>query len=53
MKIKCFKTYIKRNISFKEGEEYNGNQVNENWFCIDAIGIVKDDFNEHFEMIDE
>jgi hypothetical protein len=53
MKIKCVKGKQYKKVLFREGEEYDGHRVNDNWWAVDAIGISDDDFNDMFEMIDE
>ena len=51
MKIKCIKPLHNPIFNFDEGETYQGNKINDNWYCIEAVGISKEEFDEHF--IDE
>ena len=52
MMIKCVKQYQSKSVTFKEGETYNGNTINENWWMIDAVGIPTEKFNECFKIIE-
>ena len=49
MLIKCIKQYQNKRYTFKEGETYKGNQINDIWWVIDAVGVNAEDFNEYFE----
>ena len=49
MRIKCVKDLHGPVFNFDEGNEYNGSKVNENWYCIEAVGVSSEEFDEHFE----
>lgn len=34
--------------TFREGEKYNGNKINDKWWCVDAIGVETKSFDEYF-----
>lgn len=55
-KLLCINTLeIERKNSskytFREGERYNGNKINDNWWCIDSVGVDASVFDKYF--IDE
>jgi len=50
MKVICTKELQTKHTTFKENEEYNAQKVNENWYCVDAVGISSEDFNKHFQL---
>lgn len=49
--MKCIKNFQTPSFNFKEGEKYGGAKINDKWYCIEAVGVSKEDFDEHF--IDE
>ena len=34
--------------SFKNGEHYKASKINDNWWCIDSIGVEAEMVNKHF-----
>jgi len=47
-KLLCIKTLSTKHITFREGEIYKGNKVNDNWWCVDAVGVDANIFDRHF-----
>jgi hypothetical protein len=50
MRIKCIKELQTKHMTFRENETYDAQKVNENWYCVDAVGISSEDFNKHFQL---
>lgn len=50
MKVKCLKELQTKHVTFRVNEEYNAQRVNDNWYCVDAVGMKIEDFNKHFEL---
>lgn len=53
MKVKCIKDLETKHTTFKLGEEYTAQKVNERWYCIDAVGIESVSFGEHFCLLEK
>lgn len=53
MRVKCIKELQTRHMTFKENEEYDAQKVNENWYCVDAVGIGSDVFGKHFQPLEK
>ena len=51
--IMCIEKFEQHGFTFKTGETYVGNVVNENYWIIESIGVNMEDFILHFEVIDE
>ena len=50
MKINCIKELQTKHITFKEGENYAGNRVNNNYWIVDSVGVETKVFEEHFNV---
>jgi hypothetical protein len=50
MTVKCIKELQTKHITFKVNEEYKAQKVNENWYCVDSVGIKIEDFDKHFQL---
>ena len=48
MKVICIEELSGKTNTFKKGEIYTSNKINDKWWCIDAVGIDNDTFNKHF-----
>ena len=48
MKINCIKELQTKHITFKAGESYIGNRINDNYWIVDSVGIETKVFEEHF-----
>lgn len=44
----CIETLSTTRITFKDGEIYKGNKINNNWWCVDAVGVEAKIFDKHF-----
>ncbi len=53
MKVKCIKELQTKHMTFRLNEEYNAQRVNEHWYCVDAVGIGSDNFDEHFHVLEK
>ncbi len=51
MKVKCIADFSKGKVAFRCGEEYSGAMVNDDWYCIDAVGVSREDFERCFVWI--
>jgi len=51
--VMCIEKFEQHGFTFKVGEKYIGNAVNENYWVIESIGVNMEDFILHFEVIDE
>ena len=52
MKVRCIGQLQTKHLTFRPGEDYSGNKVNEHWWVIDAVGVDTDNFSSHFEVIE-
>ena len=50
MKVKCIKEFATKHTTFRVNEEYDAQKVNENWYCVEAVGISNDNFHNHFKL---
>ena len=50
MRINCIKELQTKHITFKEGENYAGNRVNNNYWIVDSVGVETKVFEEHFNV---
>ncbi len=37
--------------TFNKGNVYTGTRINDNWYCIDSVGVNVTDFNKNFRQI--
>lgn len=51
--VLCIEKFTMRNITFREGEAYIGNKVNDNYWVVESIGIPTEEFTLHFEIQDD
>lgn len=50
MNVICLKDYQNRHTTFRKGEVYTATKVNENWYCVEAVGIRTEDFSNYFRI---
>ena len=53
MKVICTEQLQTNRSTFRTGEEYTANKINEHWYVVDSIGVETEDFLLHFEVIEE
>jgi hypothetical protein len=53
MKVICTEQLQTNRSTFRAGEEYIANEINEHWWVVDSIGVETEDFLLHFEVIEE
>ena len=53
MVVRCIEQFNTSRMTFRAGESYTGNSVNENWWVVDSTGVKTEDFHLHFEVIEE
>ena len=51
--VRCTEQITVNNTTFRTGEEYTAGNVNGRWWIIDSVGLTNEDFNLHFEVIEE
>lgn len=51
--VLCIEKFTMRNITFREGEAYVGNEVNDKYWVVESIGIPTEEFHLHFEIQDD
>ena len=51
--VLCIEKLTIGKMTFREGEAYIGNAVNDNYWVVDSVGIHTEDFNMHFEIQEE
>lgn len=49
MDINCIKELETKHVTFKPGETYAGNKINDNYWIVDSVGIETKVFEEHFK----
>lgn len=47
--INCIKELETKHVTFKLGEIYAGNKINDNYWIVDSVGIETKVFEEHFK----
>lgn len=47
--INCIKELETKHVTFKPGETYAGNKINERWWVIEAVAVSVADFILHFK----
>jgi hypothetical protein len=52
MKVRCIEDLITKHHTFKKDEEYEAHKINNNWECVDAVGIKTDKFFRHFAPLE-
>ena len=50
MKIICINELQTKHCTFRIGEEYRGNVVNEHWWVVEAVGVKGDEFEMYFKV---
>ena len=53
MKVICTEQLQTNRSTFRAGEEYTANEINEHWWVVDSMGVETEDFLLHFEVIEE
>lgn len=48
--VLCIERLTIGKFSFKEGETYLANKINENYWMVDTVGVKTEDFTLHFEI---
>ena len=51
--VRCIEQISLGGVTFKAGENYTGNTINEEWWVVDSVGITTEDFHLHFEELEE
>ena len=51
--INCTKELQTKHITFRKGESYTGNRINNNYWIVDSVGIETKVFEEHFNVLME
>ena len=51
--VRCTEQITVNNITFRTGEEYTAGDVNGRWWIVDSVGFTGEDFNLHFEVMEE
>ena len=51
--VRCTEQITVNNITFRTGEEYTAGDVNGRWWIVDSVGFTSEDFNLHFEVMEE
>ena len=49
IQVICIENLTTKHFTFKKDEIYDANQINKNWWLIDAIGIDNEMFNKFFK----
>ena len=53
MTVRCIEQIATKHMTFRPGETYEGNEINEHFWIVDSVGIATEDFNLHFEVLEE
>ena len=53
MTVKCLEQIQKGAVTFRTGETYFAEEVNEHWYAVDSIGFETEEFGLHFEEIED
>ena len=53
MKVRCIEQLQTKQVTFRPGEEYTGNEINERWWIVDSVGVETEEFHLHFEAEEE
>ena len=53
MKVRCIEQLQTKQVTFRPGEEYTSNEVNKRWWIVDSVGIETEEFNLHFEVLED
>ena len=51
--VLCIEKLTTSKMTFKEGEAYIGNAVNDDYWVIESVGVRTEDFDMHFEVQEE
>lgn len=51
--VLCIEKLNVGKYTFKEGEAYFANNINENYWLVDTVGVKTEDFTLHFEIQEE
>lgn len=51
VEVKCKRKLATKYATFVEDEVYYGSKINSQYYLVEAVGIEKDVFEEHFEII--
>ena len=52
LNVTCIEQLQTKHLTFKPGEMYNANQINEHWWVVDSVGVSVEDFNLYFEVVE-
>ena len=50
MKALCTKKLKNKYTTFKKGEVYRVEKINNNWYLVEAVGVSCEDFNNYFNI---
>lgn len=50
MKAICKKELKSKHVTFRKGELYEFEKINDNWNLVEAVGVNPTDFNNYFEV---
>jgi hypothetical protein len=53
MTVRCIEQIATKHMTFRVGETYEGNEINEHFWIVDSVGIATEDFHLHFEVLEE
>jgi hypothetical protein len=53
MTVRCIEQIATKHMTFRAGETYEGNEINEHFWIVDSVGIATEDFHLHFEVLEE
>ena len=51
--VKCTKELQTKHVTFKNGESYSGNRINDNYWIVDSVGVETKVFEDCFDVIIE
>ena len=51
MNVRCLEQIQKGAVTFRTGETYFAEEINENWYAVDSLGFTTEDFHLHFESV--
>lgn len=51
MNVRCLEQIQKGVVTFRTGETYFAEEINDNWYVVDSLGFTTEDFHLHFEAV--
>lgn len=49
--VVCVKDLDTKHLKFDKGSEWDATRINDEWWCIDAVGIKEKQFKTYFKNI--